>query len=207
MKSDEVVDMEDTLMWIGYCAFHKGAYQRSISAYKQLLDIQSEKASQRRGEMYCLLACCYYYMHQYKETASAVEKAPDCDIKNRIRLHIAKKIGEHDEDTFTMYKHSLSDSREDRLSLAAVHYLSGHYQEALDIYKQLLEDNHDDIALNVYMAMCYYKLEYYDVSLEVLSIYLQVVPDSFSAINLKACNLFRLYNGKYKCLNVRHQQQ
>ena len=44
--------------------------------------------------------------------------------------------------------------------------------------------------------MCYYKLDYYDVSLEILLVYLNAYPDSAVAINLKACNHFRLYNGK-----------
>jgi intraflagellar transport protein 56 len=44
--------------------------------------------------------------------------------------------------------------------------------------------------------MCYYKLDYYDVSQEVLSVYLQNYPDSVVGSNLKACNHFRLYNGK-----------
>jgi intraflagellar transport protein 56 len=44
--------------------------------------------------------------------------------------------------------------------------------------------------------MCYYKLDYYDVSLEILAAYLQAYPDSAIAANLKACNHFRLYNGK-----------
>ena len=47
-----------------------------------------------------------------------------------------------------------------------------------------------------YVAMCYYKLDYYDVSLEILAVYLSAHPDSAIAINLKACNHFRLYNGK-----------
>lgn len=46
--------------------------------------------------------------------------------------------------------------------------------QATDIYKKLLLDNRDDLALNVYVAMCYYKLDYYDVSLEILTVYLQV---------------------------------
>ncbi|CAJ0931732.1 unnamed protein product [Ranitomeya imitator] len=54
----------------------------------------------------------------------------------------------------------------------------------------------DFLALNVYVALCYYKLDYYDVSQEVLAVYLQQVPDSTIALNLKACNHFRLYNGK-----------
>ena len=48
----------------------------------------------------------------------------------------------------------------------------------------------------MYVALCYYKLDYYDVSQEVLAVYLQKVPDSTTALNLKACNHFRLYNGK-----------
>ena len=38
--------------------------------------------------------------------------------------------------------------------------------------------------------------DYYDVSLEILSVYLQTFPQSAVALNLKACNHFRLYNGK-----------
>lgn len=52
------------------------------------------------------------------------------------------------------------------------------------------------LALNVYVALCYYKLDYYDVSQEVLATYLQKYPDSAIAINLKACNHFKLENGK-----------
>jgi intraflagellar transport protein 56 len=52
------------------------------------------------------------------------------------------------------------------------------------------------IALNVYLALCYYKLDYYDVSLEVLQVYLHEHPDSATATNLRACNHFRLFNGK-----------
>lgn len=54
----------------------------------------------------------------------------------------------------------------------------------------------DYLALKVYVALCYYKLDYYDVSQEVLAVYLQNIPDSTTALNLKACNHYRLYNGK-----------
>jgi intraflagellar transport protein 56 len=95
------------------------------------------------------------------------------------------------------YHHNLKDtSKFDQLCLAGVHYLRSHYQEATDIYKRILLENRDDLALNVYVAMCYYKLDYYDVSLEILAVYLNSYPDSAIAINLKACNHFRLYNGK-----------
>ena len=190
-----------------------------------------------------------------------------------------------------VFHQKLSDTKEDQLCLAGIHYLRSHFQEATDIYKKLLLENRDDLALNVYVggrgggggetrekskereawkrkntllmwglyrgtstgalslpitssirvlcgavwcsevcvvfyvveillllytnplsafpppsfssrlphryvAMCYYKLDYYDVSLEILAVYLSAHPDSAIAINLKACNHFRLYNGK-----------
>merc|ERR1712023_547878 len=101
-----------------------------------------------------------------------------------------------DQDKLMLRHQDLTDTNEDQLSLAAIHYLRNHFQEATDVYKRLLLENRDDIALNVYVAMCYYKLDYYDVSLEILAVYLQAHPDSAVAINLKACNHFRLYNGK-----------
>ena len=52
------------------------------------------------------------------------------------------------------------------------------------------------LALNVYSAMCYHKLDYYDVSQEMLATYVQMHPDSIMATNLKACNNYRLYSGK-----------
>lgn len=52
------------------------------------------------------------------------------------------------------------------------------------------------LALNVYTAMCYHKLDYYDVSQEMLATYVQMHPDSIMATNLKACNNYRLYSGK-----------
>lgn len=51
------------------------------------------------------------------------------------------------------------------------------------------------MALNVYVALCYYKLDYYDVAQEVVQVYLQKYPDSAIAINLKACNHLRLSDG------------
>lgn len=66
-----------------------------------------------------------------------------------------------------------------------MHYLRSHHQEATDIYKRLLLENREDLALNVYVAMCYYKLDYYDVSLEILAVYLQAFPDSQIGVNLK----------------------
>lgn len=121
-------------------------------------------------------------------------RAPERALHNRLLFHVAHKRDNQDE--LMMRHQELTDTNEDQLSLAAIHYLRSHFQEATDIYKRLLLENRDDLALNVYVAMCYYKLDYYDVSLEILAVYLQAHPDSAIAVNLKACNHFRLYNGR-----------
>jgi hypothetical protein len=43
-------------------------------------------------------------------------------------------------------------------------------QEATDIYKGLLLDHRELLALNMYVALCYTKLDYYDVSQEILQV-------------------------------------
>ena len=116
------------------------------------------------------------------------------NTQTRLTFHLAHKNG-NEENVLELHK-KLRDVPEDQLSLAAVHYLRAHYQEAIDIYKRLVLQNKDLIALHVYIALCYYKMDFYDVSQEVLAVYLQKVPDSLIAINLKACNIYRLYNGR-----------
>jgi intraflagellar transport protein 56 len=71
-----------------------------------------------------------------------------------------------------------------------------HYEEATEIYKKLILDNRKFEAVNIYIALCYYKLEYFDVSLEILTGYESFNPESIFAANLKACNNYQLCNGK-----------
>lgn len=80
--------------------------------------------------------------------------------------------------------------------MAALHYLRSHFEEATEIYKKLLMENKDFHAVNIYVALCYYKMDYYDVSLEILAVYLGIYADSVVGVNLRACNHYQLYNGK-----------
>ena len=41
-------------------------------------------------------------------------------------------------------------------------------------------------ALNIYLAMCYYKLEFFDIALDLVNHYLSIHNDSIIANNLKA---------------------
>mmetsp|Transcript_34371 Transcript_34371/g.108302 ORF Transcript_34371/g.108302 Transcript_34371/m.108302 type:complete len:573 (-) Transcript_34371:683-2401(-) len=193
-------EKKDNLMWAGYCAFHLNDFHRAFNCYQELITAHPGEFPQ---EVYLFEACCLYYMQMYERAEEEALKGPDGHLRNRILFHIAHKV--NDEDKLMRYHQKISsDDNRDQLSLAAIHYLRSHFQEATDIYKGLLLENREDLALNVYVAMCYYKLDYYDVSLEILAVYLQAFPDSAFAINLKACNHYKLYNGKaaYQVLKV-----
>ncbi|XP_062062469.1 intraflagellar transport protein 56 isoform X2 [Lepus europaeus] len=180
---------EDTNLWIGYCAFHLGDYKRALEEYEN-----AAKEENCNPEVWVNLACTYFFLGMYKQAEEAGFKAPKSRLQNRLLFHLAHKF--NDEKKLMNFHQNLQDITEDQLSLASIHYMRSHYQEAIDIYKRILLDNREYLALNVYVALCYYKLDYYDVSQEVLAVYLQQIPDSTIALNLKACNHFRLYNGK-----------
>nr|XP_030709815.1 intraflagellar transport protein 56 isoform X3 [Globicephala melas] len=180
---------EDTNLWIGYCAFHLGDYKRALEEYEN-----ATKEENCNPEVWVNLACTYFFLGMYKQAEAAGFKAPKSRLQNRLLFHLAHKF--NDEKKLMNFHQNLQDITEDQLSLASIHYMRSHYQEAIDIYKRILLDNREYLALNVYVALCYYKLDYYDVSQEVLAVYLQQIPDSTIALNLKACNHFRLYNGK-----------
>lgn len=55
-----------------------------------------------------------------------------------------------------MHHQQLEDVIEDQLSLASIHYLRSHYQEAIDIYKRILLDSRCvavalDISSNIFL--------------------------------------------------------
>ncbi|MBN3298255.1 IFT56 protein, partial [Amia calva] len=180
---------EDSDLWLGYCAFHLGDYKRAMQEYRALCV--------REGcppEVWVNLGCTLFFLGLYREAEEAALRAPKSQLQNRLLFHLAHKF--NDEKKLMGFHQNLQDVTEDQLSLASIHYMRSHYQEAIDIYKRILLENREFLALNVYVALCYYKLDYYDVSQEVLAVYLQSFPDSTIALNLKACNHYRLYNGK-----------
>ncbi|XP_077489527.1 tetratricopeptide repeat domain 26 [Amblyomma americanum] len=181
----------EAALWTAYCAFHLGQHRQAMRIYQDLL---SDKSMPPPLDVWSYLACCQFHLGLYREAEESVLKGPKNQLQSRLLFHLAHKAG--DEKRLMALHQSLQDILEDQLSLASIHYLRAHYQEAIDIYKRILLENRDFLALNVYVALCYYKLDYYDVSQEVLAVYLQNFPDSATAINLKACNHFRLYNGK-----------
>eukprot|EP00930_Biecheleria_cincta_P003998 TRINITY_DN1048_c0_g1_i1.p1 TRINITY_DN1048_c0_g1~~TRINITY_DN1048_c0_g1_i1.p1 ORF type:complete len:584 (+),score=122.76 TRINITY_DN1048_c0_g1_i1:69-1754(+) len=181
-------DRKDLLLWLAYSCFHNGEYKKAIDAYDDAMKKDSDP------NLHAYKACCYYALTQYQEAEDEANKAPNSPLKTRILFQTAHK--RNDESAMMAQHQALSDSKEDQLCLAAIQYLRSHFQEATEIYKRLLVEEREDWALNVYIAFCYYKLDYFDVALEILQTYLTQYPNSITAVNLKACSHYQLYNGK-----------
>merc|ERR1719174_2608246 len=176
------------LLWLAYSYFHAGEYAKALEAYEEALKKTND------ANIHGYKACCYYALCQYQQAEDAAQKAPDSALKIRLLFHTAHK--RNDESAMMEQHQKLNDTTEDQLCLAAIQYLRSHFQEATDIYKRLLVEDREHWALNVYIAFCYYKLDYFDVALEILQTYLANYPHSITAVNLKACSHYQLYNGK-----------
>lgn len=199
LKLSKDYDEEDDLNkahWFAFCDFHLGDYKGALTKYEK---IQSEAES---NDVALNIGVCMFYLGMYEEAQKTIEDLPESQLKIRLLFHLAHKLG---DDGRLMELHGvLRDVIEDQLSLAGLHYLRGQYQEAIDIYKRILLDNKQMLAVNVYVALCYYKLDYFGMSQEVLDLYLATYPDSTIATNLKSCNRFRMFNGQAAELDLKN---
>lgn len=178
---------------LAYSYFHNGDYQKALDVYDEVMKQQAVKKEVDLS-IHAYKACCFYALCQYEQAEQEANLAPDSSLKIRILFHTAHK--RNDESSMMTQHQKLSDTTEDQLCLAAIQYLRSHFQETTEIYKRLLTENREHWALNVYIALCYYKLDYHDVALEILQTYLASYPHSITAVNLKACSHYQLYNGK-----------
>ena len=181
LEHDKILNKENHShqMWLAYCYYHNGDYDKCLEIYSHWIEKPNSDSI-----LYTYKACCLYALCRYKEAAVEAEKGPkDDELTNRIRFHCAFKlrIGVSVID----YHARLTKSIPDKLCLAAHQYLKGEYEEAIQIYKNIYVDKKYD-ALNIYLAMCYYKLEFYDIALDLVKHYLENYRSSVVAQNLRA---------------------
>lgn len=175
----------DFLLWKAYALFHLGNYAEAIDVYESLMKEEPDDT------LNLYIASCYYYTADYENAKKYAEKGPQCDLKIRLQFHIAHKM--NDEQELFQAHSQLVGTLENQLSLAAIHYLRTHYQDAIEIYQRLLIQHPEFIALYVYIAMCQYKLDKFEESNVSVDQYLSVNSDSAVALNLKSCDYLRLF--------------
>jgi intraflagellar transport protein 56 len=72
-------------------------------------------------------AACLFYTGMFEEATQEAGKGPACTLQNRIRFHCSHRM--NDESALMTYHQKLTDSTEDQLSLASIHFLRSHFQE------------------------------------------------------------------------------
>ena len=178
----------ETKLWLAYCYFHNGQYKKALALYNELIRKPNYDKNIHLYKALCLYATC-----SFEEAKNEALKGPEGSLQVRLLYHISHKL--QDDSTLMAYHHKLADAEEDQLCLSAVHYLRGHYDDCIEIYKRLNLENRGFLAINVYLALCYYKQEFYEISQDVVQKYTGQYPDSIVASNLKACNLYQIYGG------------
>lgn len=121
---------------MAFCHFHLGDYRKALDDYQRIktMDIASDK------DMVDLnIAVCMFYLGMYEESQEMLTNIVDSPLKTRLTFHLMHKL--NNEDRLLELHGSLQDDIQDQLSLAGMHYLRSHYQEAIDIYKRILLDN------------------------------------------------------------------
>ena len=185
------IDRPDQKLWLAYCYFHYGEYDKAANIYEKLIDDSEFSGSHGYPSIQVLLACCYYGLGDY-ERAERQMRGEKTNLSIRIAMHIAhklKKTGDEalaEESLKEVSKEEISDS----LSLAALSYLKSDFSSALQSYRKVLADFPNLHAIFYYIALCHYQLEAFEECLVFVGRYLEICPQSITARNLKACALF-----------------
>ncbi|KAK8891924.1 Intraflagellar transport protein 56 [Tritrichomonas musculus] len=176
----------DFLLWKAYALFHLGRYSDAIEVYENIMKAEPNDV------INLFISSCYYYVSDFENAKLYADKGPTSDFRTRLQFHIAHKL--NDEQELFQAHSQLVGTLENQLSLAAIHYMRTHYQDAIDIYQRLLIQHPEYIALHVYIAMCQYKLDKFEESNESVDQYLGINSDSAVALNLKSCDYLRLFD-------------
>lgn len=179
----------ETTLWVAYCHFHHGDYRKAMNVYDDLL--RKPKADKA---LHLYKALCLYGLCHYEEAQKEAVKAPESPLQVRLLYLLAQRLG--DDTALMSLHHKLGDDQASQMCKAAVHYFLGHYDDCIDIYKKLVLENKKNLAINIYLAICYYRQEYYEIALDIVNQYLAAFPDSVFATNLKACCLYETADGK-----------
>ncbi|KAE9002507.1 Intraflagellar transport protein 56 [Phytophthora rubi] len=202
-ESNDLCSWRLNTWWVAYCHFHSGDFGEALSHFEQLIEAASSgDASATDLKSWRLSrACCLFYLQNFEDAEHAALSSSRSALCNRLLFLLAHQRQHGEQALLDRYQQLSRDSVEDQLALAATSFAQLNFQEAAEIYKRLLSESNKGSqeggsALHIYLALCYFKLGYDDVALELLAVYLIGHPDSFFATNLKASCNFRLYSAR-----------
>ncbi|KAF4031127.1 Tetratricopeptide repeat [Phytophthora infestans] len=185
--------------WEAYCHFHSGNFGAALSHFEQLIEAGEATATDLKSWRLSR-ACCLFYLQNFEDAEHTALSSSRSALCNRLLFLLAHKRQHSEQTLLDRYQQLSRDSVEDQLAIAAASFAQNNFQEAAEIYKRLLASSKGSqeggSALHVYLALCYFRLGYDDVALELLAVYLVGHPDSFFATNIKASCNYRLFNAR-----------
>ncbi|TYZ68138.1 hypothetical protein PybrP1_000938 [[Pythium] brassicae (nom. inval.)] len=216
-ESDGLENWRTSTWWLAYCHFQCGDFAAALDYFDQLLLSQIDQCAAHdpqppslgrghddgdagdaeAGQWRLGRACCLYYMGRLEDAEQAALGTKRHALCNRLLYLIAHQRQHGERMLLDRYQQLSLVNPEDQLALASTSFSQRNFQESIEIYKRLIQQHKSRElgAVHVYLAMCYFKADYYDVALELVAVYLAAHPDSFFANNLKACSHYRLYSG------------
>jgi intraflagellar transport protein 56 len=174
-------------LWHGYSLFHLGEYSDALDIYRKLLDTDPDDTL-----LHLYISSCHFYLREFDLARAEAEKGPSGDFRTRLIFHIAHQT--NDEQQLFQAHSQLVGTMDNQLSLAAIHYMRSNFADAIEIYNRILQQHPDFAALNVYIAMCQFKLDQFEEANESVDQYLAQSSDSAVGLNLKACSYLRLFD-------------
>uniref|UniRef100_H3GKM8 Intraflagellar transport protein 56 n=1 Tax=Phytophthora ramorum TaxID=164328 RepID=H3GKM8_PHYRM len=203
LEGDELYSWRLNTWWVAYCHYHSGDFGEALSHFDQLIEAASKGDATATDLKSWRLsrACCLFYLQNFEDAEHTALSSSRSALCNRLLFLLAHQRQHSEQTLLDRYQQLSRESVEDQLALASTSFVHNNFQEAAEIYKRLLSEGNKGgqeggSALHVYLALCYFKLGYDDVALELLAVYLIGHPDSFFATNLKASCNFRLYSAR-----------
>ena len=108
-------------LWLAYAYFHNGDFPNALEIYNNLM-----KRPNYDPNLHTFKACCQYALCKYKEGLEEAKKGLQSELNNRVKFHLAFKLGQGQE-VIDAHSKLNQNSTGDQLTLAALHYLKGEH--------------------------------------------------------------------------------
>lgn len=125
---------QDIMSWLAYSHFHEGDYKKSISIYEALM-----KKPDYDKNLHVYKALGQFALTNYDDSKREALKGPESSLQTRLLFNIALK--KNDENAMMTCHSKMTNNTHDQLCQAAIQYLRGNYDEAVEIYKSMMIEN------------------------------------------------------------------
>jgi hypothetical protein len=160
---------KDKELWKAYCFFHNGDFEGARKVYEYFIHSSSTTRGIKKESLQCqqdvclYLACCDFHLKRYDDARKSIaEYTGASPLKSRLVLLLEKKgltIDSHNiEQPSRVGGGSDDESVHSEMFKAAMLYADCNFQEAAEIYKNILRLHPEFPVLHVFVAMCYFKM-------------------------------------------------